>query len=83
MKDILITLMTEFFIVEAKEIQESFGKYLDVAKLHMDEIFDTPVIPLRTLNAEGLVDDAVDSKPQIILKPQLTEIQWALGAFNF
>lgn len=82
MNDFLITLMTEFYIQEAKQIQECFGAYLSKIKRHIDEIFDTPVIPLPTLNSEGLVDENVDSIPQVILKPQLTEIQWALETFD-
>lgn len=79
----LMSLMTRGLIKEAKEAQESFSAFKSIIKFHVDEIFDTPVLPVPTIGAvpEGM-EEPVGITPEIIVKPAVMENEWWIDAFS-
>ncbi|KAJ3344162.1 hypothetical protein HDU91_000275 [Kappamyces sp. JEL0680] len=73
--------MTQLYVAEAKQVQLQFRNMKAVIKANMDEIFDTPVLPVPSLVETGEEEEGA-YKPQPIAKPVLAELEWWLDAFD-
>lgn len=76
-----MSLMTSMLTEEARLLQETFAKFQVLIKTYVDEIFDTPVLPVPSLEVPGGMEELIGITPDVIIKPVLSDTQWWIAAF--
>ena len=83
MRQLLMALMTRLLIKEAKEAQQLFSKFNNLIITHIDEIFDTPVLPVPSIEIPEGMEQPLGITPEVILKPVVSSEKWWIDAFSF